>query len=229
MADDAKKSIEVTFKIMNKNFGAITKLAQAFGVTEKEAIKMQKEFNTAFRDLKKEFKSTQQAVKGFITPIAAASTAAAALGVKFVQAASDMQETKSKVNEVFKDNSKAINDWAKTSIVKMGLVGQSAMDTAALFGDMATGLGMNTKKAAEISKSLTQLSADLASFKNISQERAKVALNGVFTGETEALKSLGVVMTQANLEEFAHQKGIRKRLKDMKEAEKVMLRYNYVL
>ena len=229
MSDGAKKTISVDFKITNKNFGAITDLAKAFGVAEKEAIKMQKGFNTAFRDLKKEFKSTQKAIKDFVTPIAAASTAAAALGVKFIQAASDMEETKSKVNEVFKGNSKAINDWSKTSIVKMGLAGQSALDTAALFGDMATGLGMNTEKAAQISTSLTQLSADLASFKNISQERAKVALNGVFTGETEALKSLGVVMTQANLEEFAHQKGIKKRIKDMKEAEKVMLRYNYVL
>ena len=55
------------------------------------------------------------------------------------------------------------------------------------------------------------------------------ALKSVYTGETESLKNLGVVMTQANLEEFARSKGLRKKIKDMTEAEKVELRYAYVM
>ena len=111
MADDAKKSIQVTFKIMNKNFGAITKLAQAFGVAEKEAIKMQKGFNTAFKDLKKEFKSTQQAVKGFITPIAAASTAATA---SFVACINKTREYADRVDDFGKKmglSKKGFQEW----------------------------------------------------------------------------------------------------------------------
>jgi hypothetical protein len=69
----------------------------------------------------------------------------------------------------------------------------------------------------------------MASFKNISNDMAQTALKSVFTGETESLKNLGVVMTQAALEEFARSKGIRKKVKDMKEAEKVELRYQFVL
>lgn len=57
---------------------------------------------------------------------------------------------------------------------------------------------------------LTGLTGDVASFFNISQELADVKLKSVFTGETETLKDLGIVMTQANLQAFALSKGISK-------------------
>jgi hypothetical protein len=60
-------------------------------------------------------------------------------------------------------------------------------------------MGQNQKQAAKMSMGLTQLGADLSSFKNISMDRAKTALAGVYTGETEALKGLGIVMTETNL------------------------------
>ena len=80
-----------------------------------------------------------------------------------------------------------------------------------------------------MSQTLVGLAADMASFKNISIDRAQTALNAVYTGETESLKELGVVMTQANLEAYAMSKGIEKSYQDMTEAEKVTLRYQYVL
>jgi hypothetical protein len=51
----------------------------------------------------------------------------------------------------------------------------------------------------------------------------------VYTGETEALKSLGIVMTEANLKQYAMSKGIKKSITDMSQAEKVQLRYAYVM
>lgn len=99
----------------------------------------------------------------------------------------------------------------KTSTKTMGLAQQTALDSAALFGDMATGMGLSKNRAAEMSMSLTQLGADLASFKNISNDVASTALKSIFTGETESLKNLGVMMLQANLEEFARSKGLRKK------------------
>lgn len=151
------------------------------------------------------------------------------LGKAWVDFASDLTETKGKVDVTFGSMSKVVNDWAKTSIKSMGLAQQTALDSAALFGDMGTGMGMSRKRAAEMAMALTQLGADMASFKNISNDMATTALKSVYTGETESLKNLGVVMTQANLEEFARSKGLRKKIKDMKEAEKVELRYLYVM
>ena len=80
-----------------------------------------------------------------------------------------------------------------------------------------------------MSLTLTGLTGDVASFYNISQELADIKLKSVFTGETETLKDLGIVMTQANLEAFALSQGITKSISAMSQAELVTLRYNFVL
>lgn len=147
----------------------------------------------------------------------------------FIDSASDLQETIGKTGEVFKTNSAEVENWAKTSIKSMGLAEQTALDTASLYGDMGTGMGMTTKRAAEMAMTLTQLSADMASFKNVEQGLAANALKGIFTGETEALKNMGVVMTETTLQEYARANGIRKKMKDMSQAEKIELRYQYVM
>lgn len=146
-----------------------------------------------------------------------------------IKAFSDLEETLSKVDVTFGKSSASVKKWADTSIEKMGLAKQTALDATALFGDMGTGMGMNQKEAAKMGMGLTQLGADMASFKNVSIDRAQTALAGVYTGETEALKSLGVVMTETNLAEFAASKGITKKISDMTQAEKVQLRYNFVM
>ena len=75
---------------------------------------------------------------------------------------------------------------------------------------------------------LTGLAGDIASFYNISQDEAYTKLKSVFTGETESLKDLGVVMTQTALDAYALEKGFGKTTKSMTEAEKVALRYSFV-
>lgn len=146
-----------------------------------------------------------------------------------VKAYSDLQETLNKVDVSFGNNAGTVKEWSKDSIKSMGLAQQSALDAAALFGDMGTGMGQNTKEASKMSMGLTQLGADMASFKNVSFDRAQTALAGIYTGETEALKGLGIVMTQTNLEEYARAEGIKKSMKEMSQAELVQLRYNYVM
>ena len=146
-----------------------------------------------------------------------------------VKSASDLNETLNKVDVAFGQNSAEVKAWANNSIASMGLAKQSALDATALFGDMSTSMGLNTGEASKMSMNLTQLGADMASFKNISFERAQTALAGVYTGETEALKGLGIVMTQANLASFAQSQGITKSMDEMSQAELVTLRYNYVM
>lgn len=155
-------------------------------------------------------------------PILGAGTAA-------VNLASDLSETMNKIDVVFKDNAQEVKDWASTSIEKMGLAKQTALDMTALYGDMGTSMGFTTKAAADMGRELTQRAADLASFKNIQIDVAKTALNGIFSGETESLKQLGVVMTVANLENFALEKGLKKTYDQMSQNEQVTLRYQYVM
>lgn len=155
-------------------------------------------------------------------PIVAAFTAS-------VKGASDLNETVSKTGEVFKEQSDQVMDWSEGSIESMGLAQGTALDMASTFGDMGTSMGQTRAEASEMSTSLVQLAADMASFKNISTDRAATALTAIYTGETEALKSLGIVMTQANLKAYALSQGITTQISAMSQAEQVQLRYQYVM
>jgi len=151
------------------------------------------------------------------------------VGAASFKLASDLSENLNKSAVVFGKNSKAVEDWSKSSLKSFGISQSTALDMVSVFGDMSTSMGLNDAQALEMSKSMVGLSGDLASFKNISIDRAQSALTGVFTGETEALKGLGIVMTQANLEAFAMSQGVKKNIKDMSQAELVQLRYQYVM
>lgn len=153
---------------------------------------------------------------------------AAALGYS-VKAASDLNETLSKTEVVFGKNADEVKAWSTTTLGSFGLAQGTALDMAATYGDMGTAMGLNIDKASEMSMSITGLAGDMASFKNMKPEEVHTALTGIYTGETEALKSLGIVMTETNLAEYAKQQGIKKSIKDMTQAEKVQLRYNYVM
>ena len=153
-------------------------------------------------------------------------TVAGGAAIKF---ASDFQESLNKVDVSFKNSSGEVKDFAKTTLESFGIAEGTALDMAALFGDMSTSMGLTTSEAANMSTSLVGLAGDLASFKNINIEEVTNALSSVFTGETESLKRLGIVMTEVNLKQFAMEQGITKNIKLFTQAEKVQLRYNYVM
>lgn len=152
-----------------------------------------------------------------------------AAGVASVKLASDLTETLGKTEVVFGDLSDTVIAWSETSVESMGLAQETALNMASTYGDLGTSMGLSANEAANMSMSLVQLGADMASFKNISIERANVALQAIYTGETESLKAMGVVMTEANLEQFAMAQGCEKTYKSMSQTEKVMLRYKYVM
>jgi phage-related protein len=214
---------EETLKILIE---AQNKAQKAFDEAQKQIKDTEKAHKTmtdSFEANGQKMQSVGKKMTGYMTlPI----LAGAALSIK---AFSNLQETINKVDVSFGSSSKEVKKWSEGSIKSMGLAQQSALDAAALFGDMGTGMGQSQKDAAKMSTGLTQLGADMASFKNVSFDRAQTALAGVYTGETEALKSLGVVMTETNLQEYAASKGIKKKLQDMTQAEKVQLRYNFVM
>lgn len=150
----------------------------------------------------------------------------AAAAVKF---ASDQEESLSKVDVVFQDSADEVKAWSSTTIDKFGIAKSTALEMASLFGDMGVSMGLPRDEAALMAMNLSGLAGDLASFKNISLERAQVALAGIYTGETEALKGLGIVMNETNLAAFAQAEGATKSWKEMDQAEKVAWRYKFVM
>lgn len=153
----------------------------------------------------------------------------AAIAGASIKMASDFTESLNKVDVAFKSSSKEVRKFAETTLETFGIAEGTALDMAALFGDMATSMGVPTDKAADLSTAMVGLAGDLSSFKNINIKEVTTALNGVFTGETESLKRLGIVMTQTNLKQFALSKGMSDNLEVMTQAQKVQLRYAYIL
>ena len=153
----------------------------------------------------------------------------AAIAGASIKMASDFEESLNKVDVAFKNSSKEVRKFAETTLETFGIAEGTALDMAALFGDMATSMGVPTDKAADLSTAMVGLAGDLSSFKNINIKEVTTALNGVFTGETESLKRLGIVMTQTNLKQFALSKGMSDNIEIMTQAQKVQLRYAYIL
>lgn len=150
-------------------------------------------------------------------------------GKAAVNLASDLQEVQNVVDVAFGDMSYKAEEFAKSAIENFGISELSAKRTASTYMAMAKGMGIAEDVASDMAITMTGLTADIASFYNMSQERADVILKSVYTGETETLKQLGIVMTEVNLENFAMSKGITKNLSAMTQQEKTMLRYQFVL
>ena len=150
-------------------------------------------------------------------------------GRRTVQLGSDMAEVQNVVDVAFGELRGQAEDFAGTAIAQFGMSTLAAKKTASTYMAMARGMGIANQEAADMAVTLAGLSGDVASFFNISQELADVKLKSVFTGETETLKDLGVVMTQDNLKAYALSKGFKKSYDAMGQAEKVALRYQFVL
>lgn len=178
--------------------------------------------------------NTQQATSALTKLAKLAATAFAVdkiidFSKQAIQLGSDVAEVQNVVDVAFGDMSSAVDEFAQNAITNFGMSELAAKRTASTYMAMASNMGLSQAEAAEMSLTLTGLTGDVASFYNISQELADIKLKSVFTGETETLKDLGIVMTQANLEAFALSQGITKSISAMSQAELVTLRYNFVL
>lgn len=149
-------------------------------------------------------------------------------GKECIALGSDLQEVQNVVDVTFPRMSKQVDEFAKNAASQFGLSEIMAKRFTGTFGAMAKAFGFNEQAAYEMGTALTGLAGDVASFYNISQDEAYTKLKSVFTGETESLKDLGVVMTQTALDSFALANGYGKTTAAMSEAEKVALRYAFV-
>lgn len=145
-----------------------------------------------------------------------------------IELGSDLQEVQNVVDTVFPHMKGQINSWAKDAATNFGLSETMAKKYAGTFGAMAKSFGFVESAAYEMSTKLAGLSGDVASFYNITQDEAYTKLKSVFTGETESLKELGIVMTQNALDQYALANGFGKVTSAMTEQEKVALRYAFV-
>lgn len=149
-------------------------------------------------------------------------------GKECVELGSDLAEVQNVVDVTFTTMSDKVNEFAKNAMTSAGLSETMAKQYVGTFGAMSKSFGFSEAQAYDMSTALTQLTGDVASFYNISQDLAYIKLKSVFTGETETLKDLGVVMTQSALDQYALANGYGKTTSEMTEQEKVALRLAFV-
>lgn len=145
-----------------------------------------------------------------------------------IELGSNLTEVQNVVNVVFPTMNKKVNEFAQNAASTFGLSETMAKKFTGTFGAMANAFGFSEKESYKMSTALTGLAGDVASFYNISQDEAFTKLKSVFSGETETLKDLGIVMTQTALDQYALANGFGKTTSAMTEQEKVALRYAFV-
>lgn len=165
---------------------------------------------------------------GFLVGSAFAVGKLIQFGKESIELGSDLTEVQNVVDVTFTTMSDKVNEFAKNAMTSAGLSETMAKRYVGTFGAMSKSFGFSEAQAYDMSTALTQLTGDVSSFYNISQDLAYIKLKSVFTGETETLKDLGVVMTQSALDQYALANGYGKTTSAMTEQEKVALRLAFV-
>lgn len=198
-------------------------MSESIGEIQLDLVINQGQFNKQMLGISSLAKKTGAALAG-----AFAIKKIVNFGKECLELGSDLAEVQNVVDVSFPTMSAKINDFAKGAAASFGLSETMAKKFTGTFGAMASAFGFTEKESLKMSTALTGLAGDVASFYNISQDEAYTKLKSVFTGETETLKDLGVVMTQTALDSYALANGYGKVTSKMTEQEKVALRYKFV-
>lgn len=173
-------------------------------------------------------KNSFKKITGLVA-VAFSVKAIVAFGKSCIKLGSDLDEVQNVVDVTFGAMSASVDAFAKNAITQFGLSETMAKKYMGTYGAMAKSFGITGQAGLEMSKTITGLTGDVASFYNLTQDEAYTKLKSIFTGETESLKDLGVVMTQTALDQYALNNGFGKTTAKMTEQEKVMLRYQFVM
>lgn len=146
-----------------------------------------------------------------------------------VRQASDVNEAVNRIDVVFGGAAESVKRFTDDSAEALGLSQRAALAAAGDFGNLFTSMQIGEGRAAEMSKELLALSADLASFNNITVDEALIKLRAGLVGETEPLRTLGVNLTAATVEAKALEMGLAKQGDTLTAAGKAQAAYALIL
>lgn len=146
-----------------------------------------------------------------------------------IDISSALTEVENVVRNTFGNYEHLINKFTKTSIQDYGMSELTAKQVSSRFQAMGVAIGMAQGKVANMSLELTKLTADMASFYDISQQDVAEDLQSIFTGTIKPLRKYGIDLSQATLKEYAMSRGLNSNISAMTQAQKVLLRYQYVM
>jgi phage-related protein len=223
---------------MNKGIlagaGKISPAFQAqLGKIESKASKVFSAVRKGAGGVGKGFRVAGKVAKGFaigVGAVGAVSLAALApLAKSGLDYASSLTEVQNVVDTTFGQSASVIDSFAKTSLKSYGITTLQAKQYSSTLGTMYKSMGVGADQTLTMSKNMTALAGDMASFYNLDPSEAFEKIRAGVSGETEPLKELGINMSVANLQAYAMSKGIKTNYKDMTQAQQATLRYNYLM
>lgn len=179
-------------------------------------------------------KAAQRRLRAFGASVRAMGTKLLAVGsvvagpLAFsVKAASDMEETMNKFNVVFGENAKAVKEWGDTFGAEVGRSKQQIADFLAGTQDLLVPIGFEPGAATEMSKQLTALAVDLASFNNKADADVLRDLHAALTGSSEVMKKYGVIVNETAVKQELLNQGLDP--SNATEQQKVMARWAIIM
>jgi len=221
-------SLEATISLIDKYSNP---LGAAGNATIGFSDKVTRQFSRADKSANRLTGSVGNLVKGILGADIIRATAGKIkdFGVQAIQLGSDLTEVQNVVDVTFGKMSKDIDTFSQTALNQFGLSELQVKKFSGTFGALIKSSDIVGVKMKTMSTGLTGLTGDFASFYNLPHEMAFTKIRAGISGETEPLKQLGINMSVANLQAFALSKGINKSYKEMTQAEKVLLRYNFLM
>lgn len=228
----------ITLKLDLQNFdrefrqvkGAVSQLGSNLKNVGKNLRLDTAPFRAKLKTLTKDIQQVGQRAKavgqnlslGLTAPIALLATSA-------IKAASDLEETQSKFDIVYGNLAKGVREWAGEQAIALGR-GQGDIEKyLASLQDLFVPLGFAADGASEMSKQVTGLAIDLASFNNLAEQDVVNSLIAALTGSHETVKKFGVIINQTTLSQELMNMGIYGGVKAANEQEKVQARLNLIL
>lgn len=148
---------------------------------------------------------------------------------EMVKMGADVTEIDHIVESVFGDMAGYVDKWATQAIDKFGIAATAAKQYAGTLSAMFQASNIGIKDSGKMALDLVELAGDLSAFYNIDTEDAYRKIQSGMAGMVRPLRSLGIDLSVASLKEFALSQGIEKSYTEMTQAEKVMLRYQYLM
>ena len=150
-------------------------------------------------------------------------------GRSAVNLGSQITEVENVVDVAFGSMSDKAYQFASTAKEQFGLSELAAKQYSGTMMAMMKSSGVAQDAASKMSISLAGLAGDIASFYNIDTDTAFQKIRSGISGEIEPLRQLGINLSVANMEAYALSRGITTSYNAMSQAEKVALRYNYLM
>lgn len=150
-------------------------------------------------------------------------------GKQAIQAAADAEEMRNKFATVFGESSKFAKEWADNFASEVGRSSTVLQGFAADTQSLLVSSGLQKQAAADLSTSLTQLALDWASFSNVQDPQAINAFQKALLGENEALKGVGLALSQAEVQAELYRMGVTESWNEVDRATKAQATYNLLV